>query len=189
MTFHPIQRRQFLAGVTAGVGALWLSGSVAAIRGAAEHAARGKATDDYRVFTPEEAEVLEAMAEQIIPTDDMPGAKEARVVRFMDQSLATFAADQRLLFTRGIADLQSDVRHRFPEARSFASLEPAVQAELLHGLEAAGSDFFEAVRVATITGMFANPEYGGNFEKSGWRLIGFDDRFAWQAPFGDYDHE
>jgi hypothetical protein len=41
--------------------------------------------------------------------------------------------------------------------------------------------------VGTITGFLANPEYGGNSGKVGWRLVGFEDRFAWSAPFGWYD--
>jgi hypothetical protein len=51
------------------------------------------------------------------------------------------------------------------------------------------SDFFEAARVATISGFLANPEYGGNAGKTGWRAIGFDDRFVWAEPFGWYDGE
>jgi hypothetical protein len=35
--------------------------------------------------------------------------------------------------------------------------------------------------------MFADPAYGGNSDKVGWKLIGFEDRFAWQPPFGEYD--
>ncbi len=38
--------------------------------------------------------------------------------------------------------------------------------------------------------MFALPSYGGNRDKAGWHLIGFDDRHFWQPPFGYYDeHE
>jgi hypothetical protein len=36
-------------------------------------------------------------------------------------------------------------------------------------------------------GMFSNPSYGGNHQKSGWKMIGFEDRFAWSPPFGYYD--
>lgn len=43
--------------------------------------------------------------------------------------------------------------------------------------------------MATITGFLANPEYGGNTGKIGWKLIGFEDRFVWSAPFGWYDGE
>jgi gluconate 2-dehydrogenase gamma chain len=41
----------------------------------------------------------------------------------------------------------------------------------------------------TMVGMFSLPSYGGNIEKIGWRLIGFDDSHVWQPPFGYYDAE
>jgi hypothetical protein len=37
--------------------------------------------------------------------------------------------------------------------------------------------------------MFASPSYGGNRNLVGWKLLGFDDRFAWQPPFGYYDRD
>ena len=36
-------------------------------------------------FTPEQALEVEEMAAQIIPTDETPGAREARVVAFIDR--------------------------------------------------------------------------------------------------------
>ena len=74
-------------------------------------------------------------------------------------------------------------------AASFADLPEADAVALLRELEAERSDFFEAARVATISGFLANPEYGGNAGKAGWRAIGFDDRFVWTEPFGWYDQE
>jgi hypothetical protein len=35
--------------------------------------------------------------------------------------------------------------------------------------------------------MFAMPSWGGNRERAGWALLGFDNRHAWQPPFGYYD--
>ena len=36
-------------------------------------------------------------------------------------------------------------------------------------------------------GFFSNPEYGGNHDLVGWKLIGFEDRFFYKPPFGYYD--
>ena len=47
----------------------------------------------------------------------------------------------------------------------------------------------QKMRGATIAGMFSNPEYGGNRDKIGWKLLGFEDRFSWAAPFGWYDRD
>jgi hypothetical protein len=46
---------------------------------------------------------------------------------------------------------------------------------------------FRVLRFGAIAGMLANPEWGGNYQKTGWRWIGFDDRFSWGPPFGWYD--
>ena len=47
--------------------------------------------------------------------------------------------------------------------------------------------FFLTVREHTLTGMFASPKHGGNFNKAGWKLIGFEDTLNFKAPFGYYD--
>ncbi len=39
----------------------------------------------------------------------------------------------------------------------------------------------------THCGMFAMPSRGGNRDRSGWALLGFDNQHAWQPPFGYYD--
>ena len=48
-------------------------------------------------------------------------------------------------------------------------------------------DDLSQLRFATVAGMFANPEYGGNADKTGWKLLGFNDQFSWSSPFGWYD--
>jgi gluconate 2-dehydrogenase gamma chain len=111
------------------------------------------------------------------------------VVDYIDRSLATFAAEQRPLFEAGLADLDARAARRVRGAAAFAELGPEDATALLRELDAERSPFFEVVRVATITGFLANPEYGGNAEKAGWKVIGFDDRFVWSAPFGWYDGE
>ena len=53
--------------------------------------------------------------------------------------------------------------------------------------QAHGGEFNGGFWFPTMSGMFANPSYGGNDNKVGWKLVGFDDKFSWQAPFGYYD--
>ena len=36
-------------------------------------------------------------------------------------------------------------------------------------------------------GMFSHPEHGGNYNKIGWKLIGYVDQYSWSSPFGYYD--
>jgi len=176
-----MDRRFFVKGVAGSAALVWLQGLDTLRRPLT--AAKGT----YRVLSESQAATVEALAAQIIPTDDTPGAREARVVTFIDNGLASFAAAQRPVFERGLAGFETEVHNRFPDAAGFATLQSATQVELMIGLEQRDPEFFESLRVATIAGMFADPKYGGNFEKTGWKLIGFDDRFGWAPPFGDYD--
>jgi len=187
----PSSRRAFLAVSGAALATLWLSADPEEVRASLEHAAHaaadpGKALP-LEVLTPEQAADVEAIAEQIFPKDDTPGAREARVVNFVDHSLATWAAEQRDPMIKGLDALNAEAEKRWPGTGRFAKLGSERQVELLHAREK--TPFFQQMRFATLVGMFSLPSYGGNADKTGWRQIGFDDRYAWQPPFGDYDAE
>jgi hypothetical protein len=57
----------------------------------------------------------------------------------------------------------------------------------LHEVETTA--FFATVRRLTLLGLVAMPKYGGNHDKAGWKLLGFEDRHVWQPPFGYYDKD
>jgi gluconate 2-dehydrogenase gamma chain len=181
-------RRQFLQSIAAGAGAVWLSAAPDLLRASARAASQRGVDDPYRVLRAPEVAALDVLTELILPTDDTPGARTAQVVRFLDHALAEFAASELPLFRQGLVDVDQTARHRYG-LDGFTALPPEAQVELLQSLETSGAPFFESLRTATLTGMFANPEYGGNYQKSGWSLIGFEDRFAWGPPFGEYDRE
>jgi gluconate 2-dehydrogenase gamma chain len=176
MPCDPLSRRQFVGAVAGSLAATWIAG-----------ASRPSLASAGGVLGPSQLRDLDAITALILPTDDTPGAREAHVVDFIDRALGSFAADQRPLFAAGLSDLNARSTRLRPRAASFADLAPGDAIALLQELEAEKSEFFEAVRVATISGFLANPEYGGNAGKVGWKLIGFEDRFVWSAPFGWYD--
>jgi gluconate 2-dehydrogenase gamma chain len=108
---------------------------------------------------------LERLASQIIPADESgPGAKEAGVIYFIDRALATFDSSKRALYRDGLAASRG---------KSAAEIEHTA--------------FFEALRQHVVIGFLASPVWGGNRDKSGWKLIGFDDAGSFQPPFGFYD--
>jgi gluconate 2-dehydrogenase gamma chain len=125
-------------------------------------------------FTPAQAVDIEAIAEQIIPADDTPGAREAGVIRFIDRALSTFDRSKQPVYLDGLKQLGR-----------FASLDAHEQLAKLKFIEK--TEFFDLVRSHTIMGFFSNPEYGGNRDKVGWKLIGFEDAFVFKPPFGYYD--
>ncbi len=75
----------------------------------------------------------------------------------------------------------------FRKSAKFSDLSPAEQIKVLKAFEK--NPFFETVRTHTIMGFFADPSYGGNYDKIGWKLIGFQDEFYFKPPFGYYDRE
>jgi hypothetical protein len=182
-------RRRFLThaagGATALLGLRW-NDVLAAARSAAEAAAQSPPAP-FKLLTAAQAADLGAMAARIIPTDATPGAREARVVHFMDAWFGGVGKDDWPVVSRGLAAIRREARGRAPRGTSFAALGQRDQIAALESLERKSPAFFEAVRQATILGMFADPRRGGNAAKAGWKVLGFEDRFTWAPPFGDYD--
>lgn len=167
--------------------AVWAGVSWREYRKAAGHVVSDEAFQ-LETFTIAQAADVEAFASQIIPSEpDSPGAREAHVVRFIDHVLAKVIPGYRAEFLAGLAEFQTVVAKAHGAHSPFAGLNDADQKALITTIQHEKLPFFRMMRIATSYGMFANPEYGGNSNKAGWKLIGFEDRFSWSAPFGYYD--
>ena len=181
-------RRTFLARSLTGIGSTWVTASWSEIFAAHQHAQHAAAADPpakFEFLTSGQAAVVEAMAAQIIPADDTPGAREARVIYFVDRALSTFDREKQSIYVKGLDALQEQCALKFGPVGKFSELSPAQQVEVLQAIEK--TEFFEVLRTHTIVGFFANPEYGGNHSQIGWKLIGFEDQFRYEPPFGYYD--
>jgi gluconate 2-dehydrogenase gamma chain len=190
MNTEDISRRLFLIRSLTGVSSAWLASRLPEIVAAQEHAhhaAQSDAPTKFEFLTPEQAAEVEAMAAQIIPIDDTPGAREARVIYFIDRALTTFDKDKQQQYVKGLKELQAKQKKMFKNSAKFSDLTAEQQIKVLKAFEK--RDFFETVRVHTVMGFFADPSYGGNFNNAGWKLIGFEDQFYFKPPFGFYDRE
>ena len=141
----------------------------------------------YEFLTAEQARLVDAITAHIVPTDDTPGAREAHVVRFIDHAFATFLSDFRKDFTDSLDSFNEFIAGFRPDRAPFLKLPHAQQLAALRDLERLKPDIFGPLRDITMTGMFSNPEHGGNFQKIGWKLIGYVDQYSWAPPFGYYD--
>jgi gluconate 2-dehydrogenase gamma chain len=183
-------RRQFLLGSISGLSSAWLTPRWPAILAAQEHAERAAESGQpakFQFFSPRDAVDIEAVAAQIIPSDDAPGARQAQVVYFIDHVLVTFDRDKQPAYTQGLKDLRHRTQELFPSANRFSSLSPSQQVQVLTAIEK--TDFFELIRLHTIMGYLSRPEYGGNHDQAGWKLVGFEDQMVYEPPFGYYDGE
>lgn len=200
-----VSRRQFLSGGATGLSGVWVSAHLPALMAAAEHAHRAvnSATPPkFEFFTPEQAAEIDAITARIIPMDDTPGAREAGVVYFIDRGLATFAVDDQKTYREGLPELQARVAELFPGNSKFSTLSAEQQDEVLHSFDEGGSsgrrpfrarpgaqNFFETLRQHTIAGFLIDPDYGGNHDGVGWKLIGREREHMFQPPFGYYDKD
>jgi gluconate 2-dehydrogenase gamma chain len=124
---------------------------------------------------------MDAVCECLIPADDLPGAREAGVVHYIDRQLTLFFKSLQADYRAGLAalDRYSASRH----SAHFAALTLEQQTLLLTELEkgAAPEQFFAAGlgrRVFdlwlnhTMQGFYGNPRHGGNREFASWRMLG-----------------
>jgi gluconate 2-dehydrogenase gamma chain len=186
-------RRSFLLSTGGLLTTAWIGTQWAAISAAAHHAddmaaadvAAAPAWTGFQFLSPAEAKDVDAIAGQIVPSGTTPGAREAHAVYFIDRALSTFFAAWSADFRSGLGEFQAKFRAADPEAASFAAASSETQIAFLEKVDR--TPFFESTRMLTILGMFSSPKYGGNYQGSGWTMMGFEDRHAFAPPFGYYD--
>ena len=86
-----------------------------------------------------EARTLDAICEQIIPSDETPGAKWANVVNFIDRQLVGPYRRQQGAYRTGLKAID-EAAAKF--GKDFASLDPPIQTEVLAGLTGDAKRFF-----------------------------------------------
>ena len=165
-------RREFVATVAAGVG------------GASLAAGCGRTpASRWRFFTNDEAELAEAIAEQIVPADQDAGARQAGVVHFMDRQLAGLLRRFQSRYRSGLAGAQETSLAMF--GKKFTQLAWDEQTAIVKALEsgkAAGktwssqssSEFLQMMRDHTMAGFYGSPRHGGNRNYASFKMLKLD---------------
>jgi len=202
---NELNRRNFLLRAGTGLSAAWVTAHWPAVLSAATHAhnaAKADVPPKFEFFSPEEAAEVEAITARIIPSDGTPGAREAGVVYFIDRGLATFDVDEQKTYREGLPELQARVSEMFPGTSKFSGLKTEQQDEVLQSFEEKATagrrpfrarpgaqNFFETIRQHTIAGFLVDPDFGGNHDGVGWKVIGREREHMFQSPFGYYDKD
>ena len=185
---HPedLSRRLFLQSAGALTGSSYLRILAPGI-GAISQAACS-ARDEGAAFTvlgAGEARDIAAIVARIIPTTDTPGATEAGVIYFIDKAFDAEMSGQLDFARGGLAEFNQALNAKHGETR-FDELDEDAQDSFLATQEQ--TPFFGLMWAMTIFGFFSMPKYGGNRDKVGWELVGFEgDHGPWIYPFGYYD--
>jgi gluconate 2-dehydrogenase gamma chain len=137
----------------------------------------------YRFFGDEDAGLLIAVCERIIPGDDTPGATEAGVIQYIDRQLVGVYQEHQPTYRRGLAALRETCR-AFGDT-PFPELPEAKQIEILELLESgrppgpvweapSSSAFFSLILKHTMEGFYGSPRHGGNRGYASYRMLDLD---------------
>jgi len=179
-------RRQFITASGSVLGASFMAINMPLILAACEQAQDNQQDEaDYAHITAAQAVELSAIADQIVPEDETPGATQIGVVYFIDAAFGSFMASALPMLGEGLDDLNQKAQAIDAQVERFSKLTFTQQTQLLNGEET--SQFFGMLQFLTTCGMFCLPSYGGNKDHAGWELLGFEHQHVWQPPFGYYD--
>lgn len=160
-------RRIAVAGAGVVSAPLWVEalGALARAQAPHVHASTGPSAAagpwSPKVLTAHQDETVTALCELIIPQTDTPGARGALVNRFVDGVLQEATTADRDAFLKGLAWI--DARSTALFGKDVRSATPEQQTDLLTRVssagsrgadDAAGADFFRALKSMTITGYY-----------------------------------
>ena len=159
----------------------FLQAAIAAAAAAGTGVACSRNRTPWRFFTVDEARALAAIADQIIPPDQDPGAAWAGVVNYIDRQLCGPFQNLQKTYREGLAAV--DKTSRSLQGKLFADLDSQNQIDLLRALEQSrvpatiwqqrsSSEFFRLVVDHTMQGYYGDPRHGGNREAVRWKMLG-----------------
>ena len=148
----------------------------------------------WKFFTTEEVSLVDALVEQIIPTDEWLGAKDAHVTNFIDKQLTGPYKELQEKYTRGLKLIKVSCDKLFND--KFENLEWDIQTEFLIDMELGklskldtsklngnnnqiwkdgfGREFFNIIREHTMQGYYGSPRHGGNYRYVSYKMLGLD---------------
>lgn len=128
-------------------------------------------------FTGDEAKVVEALTNQIIPADDAPGAVAAGVVFYIDKQLAGPLSRYAPVYRKTIPMLQAACQQS--AGAGFTDLpfekQMAFLRQIEHDTSSPLASFFAMVIDHTMQGFYGSPEHGGNRDEASWKMLGIVD--------------
>jgi len=128
-------------------------------------------------FSSEEARMVEALCDQIVPDDGAPGAKQAGVLFYIDRQLAGPLRRFAPVYHDSLPRLGTACRQR--TGHDFVDLSFSERTEFLRDVEAgrvAGLDsFFKLVVDHTMQGFYGSPVHGGNRDEVSWDMLAIRD--------------
>lgn len=137
----------------------------------------------YRFFTEDEASLLIGICEQIIPTDDAPGATDTGAIVFIDRQLGSRYRQHQQTYRHGLESFRLTCAQVY--GRPFQELTTAQKIEALQAIESdrvpkelwaqtSAPAFFNLVLAHTMQSFYGSPRHGGNRNYASYRMLDVD---------------
>jgi gluconate 2-dehydrogenase gamma chain len=137
----------------------------------------------WRFITAQESNLLDALVEQIIPTDEWPGGRDAGVTNFIDLQLTGPYTRFQETYRKGLLAIQKTCNDKFQKRFEVLSFEK--QTLFLENMEAGkiegkdwengfGQQFFRLIRDHSMQGFYGSPRHGGNKNNVSYKMMRLD---------------
>lgn len=137
----------------------------------------------WRFLTGQESTLLDALVEQIIPTDDWPGGCDAGVTNFIDKQLVGPYTRYQEAYRKGLHAIQETCKTKFQ--KQFENLSWEEQTQFLKKMEAGkmegkawekgfDREFFGLIRSHAMQGFYGSPRHGGNKNNVSYKMMKLD---------------
>ncbi len=137
----------------------------------------------WQFLTEQESNLLDALAEQIIPTDEWPGGRDAGVTNFIDKQLVGPYTRFQEIYRKGLMAVSETCKTKFQ--KRFEELSWNEQTQFLESIEAGklggaswekGFDrqFFKLIREHSLQGFYGSPRHGGNKNNVSYKMLKLD---------------
>lgn len=137
----------------------------------------------WRYLDEEEINLLDSIAEQIIPTDEFPGGKWANVSNFIDKQLDSYYRKYQSAYRNGLSAFQKSIIEM--NGKKFEDLPFDKQTAMLEAMEGGklsgdywkennSGNFFNLIRQHCMQGYYGSPVHGGNRDYTSYKMLGLD---------------
>lgn len=137
----------------------------------------------WRFFSTAEAQLMDALADQIIPPDEWPGGRESGVSNFIDKQLIGPYKRFQPKYRRGLKAIHDNCEKQFN--RKFEDMAWDEQTAFLEQMESGtmkgvvwadgfDQEFFGLIRDHSMQAFYGSSRHGGNKDNVSYKMLKLD---------------
>lgn len=143
------------------------------------YAMQSAGANSYRFLSKEQAQTVKAIAAQLVPEDEFPGAGGPVAVDYIDGVLAgAYGKFYKTRYVEGLKATDAISQKNFQ--RDFSALNGEQQIGILKKLESgegvgdSGKQFFQLILLHTFEAYYGGAHHDASGENASWKMLGFE---------------